>query len=340
MPDTVINTISGNLSAENKTFYDRTLLERLKPQLLFHNYGQKRPIPKKEGDTINFRRYAALPANTTALTEGVTPAGSELSISTVTATARQYGDYTRMSDVIDTIGIDDNVTEATEILGDQAGLTLDTVVRNVVCAGSNVLYSSGTSTAEVQSSDKLTGDLIKKAVRALRRQNAKPVEGGFFIGIIHPDTEYDLQSDPLWQDVSKYNGGEAIVAGEIGKIHGVKFVTTSNAVINEGAGAAVITEGDSTEGVSTEGDSTEGGSTEGGGAAGADVYSTMILGANAYGVVEIEGEGKPRIIIKDTKSGGTEDPLEQRATVGWKAFMTAVRLDELSMIRIEHSATA
>ena len=335
MPDTVMNTISGNLSAENKTFYDRTLLECLKPNLLFHNYGQKRPIPKKEGDTINFRRYAALPANTTALTEGVTPAGSELSISTVTATAHQYGDFTRMTDVIDTIGIDDNVTEATEILGDQAGLTLDTVVRNVVCAGSNVLYSSGTSTAEVQSSDKLTGDLIKKAVRALRRQNAKPVEGGFFIGIIHPDAEYDLQSDPLWQDVSKYNGGEAIVAGEIGKIHGVKFVTTSNAVIAEGAGAAVITEGSSSEGSSTEGSSSEGS-----GAAGADVYSTMILGANAYGVVEIEGEGKPRIIIKDTKSGGTEDPLEQRATVGWKAFMTAVRLDELSMIRIEHSATA
>lgn len=311
MPDTVMNTISGNLSAENKTFYDRTLLERLKPHLLFHNYGQKRPIPKKEGDTINFRRYAALPANTVALTEGITPAGSELSISTVTATARQYGDFTRMSDVIDTIGIDNNVTEATEILGDQAGLTLDTIVRDVVCAGSNVLYSSGTSTAEVQGSDKLTGDLIKKGVRALRRQNAKPVEGGFFIGIIHPDAEYDLQSDPLWQDVSKYNGGEAIVAGEIGKIHGVKFVTTSNAAI-----------------------------TEGGGASGADVYNTMILGANAYGVVEIEGEGKPRIIIKDTKSGGTEDPLEQRATVGWKAFMTAVRLDELSMIRIEHGATA
>lgn len=306
-----MNTIGGNLSAENKTFYDRTLLERLKPNLLFHTYGQKRPIPKKEGDKVNFRRYAALPANTVALTEGVTPAGTRLSISTVEATASQYGDFTTMSDMVDIIGIDNNVVEATEILGDQAALTLDTIVRDVVCAGSNVLYANGTATNEVQTADKLTGALVKKAVRALRRQNAKPQEGGFFIGIIHPDAEFDLQDDPLWQDVSKYNGGEAIVAGEIGKLHGVKFVTTSNAPIFEGQGS-----GD------------------------ADVYGTMIIGANAYGVIEVEGEGSPRIIIKTTESGGTNDPLEQRSTVGWKAMMTAARLDELSMIRIEHGATA
>jgi len=305
------NTIGGNMSAENKEYYDRNLLDRLKPSLIFHQYGQKRPIPKREGGTINFRRYAALPANTTALTEGVTPAGTQLSISTVTATPEQYGDFVTISDKLDMIGLDPNITEAAELLGDQGGLTLDTVVRDVVCAGSNVLYAKGTGTDEVTASDVLTSTLIKKAVRALRRQNAKPLEGGFFIGIIHPDTEFDLQSDPLWQDVSKYNGGEAIIAGEIGKMCGVRFVNTSNAPIFDGAGAD-----------------------------GADVYGTMIIGANAYGVVDIEGEGKPRIIIKPVESGGTEDPLEQRSTVAWKAFMTAVRLDELSMIRIEHGATA
>ena len=305
------NTIGGNMSAENKEYYDRNLLDRLKPSLIFHQYGQKRPIPKREGGTINFRRYAALPANTTALTEGVTPAGTQLSISTVTATPEQYGDFVTISDKLDMIGLDPNITEAAELLGDQGGLTLDTVVRDVVCAGSNVLYAKGTGTDEVTASDVLTSTLIKKAVRALRRQNAKPLEGGFFIGIIHPDTEFDLQSDPLWQDVSKYNGGEAIIAGEIGKMCGVRFVNTSNAPIFDGAGAD-----------------------------GADVYGTMIIGANAYGVVDIEGEGKPRIIIKGVETGGTEDPLEQRSTVAWKAFMTAVRLDELSMIRIEHGATA
>lgn len=306
-----INTIGGNLSAENKTFYNRTLLERLKPNLLFHKYGQKRPIPKKEGDTVNFRRYAALPANTTALTEGVTPSGTELSISTVEGKAQQYGDYVKMSDKVDMVGIDNNVTEAAEIMGDQAGLTLDTIVRNVVAAGSNVFYATGTATDDVGSANKLDSSLVKKGVRALRRQNAKPIEGGYFIGIIHPDSEFDLQDDPLWQDVSKYNGGERIIEGEIGKIHGVKFVTTTNAPIFEGAGSG-----------------------------GADVYGTMLIGANAYGVVEVEGEGSPRIIIKGVESGGTEDPLEQRSTVGWKAFMTAVRLDELSMIRLEHGATA
>lgn len=305
------NTIGGNMSAENKVYYDRTLLERLLPNLIFHQYGQKRPLPKREGGTINFRRYAALPANTTALTEGVTPEGTQLSISTVTATPEQYGDFVTISDKLDMIGLDPNITEAAELLGEQGGLTLDTVVRDVVCAGSNVLYAQGTGTEEVGSANVLTSDLIKKAVRALRRQNAKPAEGGFFIGIIHPDTEFDLQKDPLWQDVSKYNGGEAIVAGEIGKMCGVKFVTTTNAPIFTGQGAGE-----------------------------ADVYGTMIIGANAYGVVDVEGEGKPRIIIKGVETGGTEDPLEQRSTVGWKAFMTAVRLDELSMIRVEHGATA
>lgn len=305
------NTIGGNMSAENKTFYDRTLLKRLKPLLVFQKYGQKRPIPKHEGGTINFRRYAALPANTTALTEGVTPAGTQMSVSTVTATPKQYGGFITVSDKLDMQGIDPNITEASELCGDQAGLSLDTVIRDVVCAGSNVHYAAGTSRAEVAAANVLSSALLKKAVRTLRRQNVKPLEGGFYIGIIHPDTEYDLQHDDLWVDVSKYNGGEAIVAGEIGKMCGVKFVTTTNAPIFEG-------EGDSD----------------------ADVYGTMIIGADAYGIVDIEGEGQPRIIVKDASSGGTEDPLEQRSTIAWKAFMTAVRLNELAMIRIEHGATA
>ena len=305
------NTIDGNMSAENKTFYDRTLLKRLKPQLVFQKYGQKRPIPKREGGTINFRRYAALPANTTALTEGVTPAGTQMSVSTITATPKQYGDFIAISDKLDTVGIDPNITEASELCGDQAGLSLDTVVRDVVCAGSNVLYAAGTSRGEVAATDVLNSTLLKKAVRALRRQNVKPLEGGFYVGIIHSDTDYDLQDDPLWQDVSKYNGGERIIEGEVGKLHGVKFVHSSNAPVFSGEGSG-----------------------------GCDVYGTMIIGADAYGIVDIEGNGQPRIIVKDAASGGTEDPLEQRSTVGWKAFMTAVRLDELAMIRIEHGATA
>jgi len=305
------NTIDGNLSAENKTFYDRTLLKRLKPRLVFWQYGQKRPIPKKEGDTINFRRYAALPADTTVLTEGVTPPGSELSETVITAKAKQYGKFVTLSDKLDMVGIDNNATEAAEILGDWGGLTVDTVVRDIVANGSNVLYATGTGTEEVGAANVITSDLIKKAVRALRRQNANPVEGKYFIGFIHPDTAYDIQNDPLWQDVSKYNGGESIIDGEVGKIHGVRFIETTNAPIFAGAGSG-----------------------------GADVYGTIIIGADAYGCIEIEGEGAPRVLLKDTKSGGTEDPLEQRSTVGCKFMMTAARLDELSMIRIEHGTTA
>lgn len=304
------NTIDGNMAAENKKFYERALLERLLPNLVFMRYGQQKSVPKNSGDTINFRRYESLPANTTALTEGVTPPGTSLSISVVEAKLKQYGDFITISDKLDMVGIDPNITEASELGGEQAALVMDTVTRDIVAAGSNVFYAAGTTRAEVGAANILDSALIKKAVRALKRQNAKPFEDGYFIGIIHPDAGYDFMNDTLWQDVSKYNGGTNIVEGEVGKLHKVKFVESTEAPIFKGAGAN-----------------------------GADVYGTMIIGRDAYGVPKLEGEGQPRIIIKSAKESGNADPLEQRNTVGWKAFMTAVRLNELSMIRLEHGAT-
>ena len=300
----------ATLTQENKTFYERTLLKRLLPELVFHRFGQKKPVPLHEGGTVNFRRFNSLNPATTALTEGVTPAGSNLSITVVTATPNQYGDFVEISDKLDMIGIDPVLTETAEVLGEAAGLTVDTLIRDVVSAGTNVQYAGGkASTATVAATDVMTSTEVLKAVRTLKNANAKPLEGGFFIGIIDPSVAYDLMQDTLWQDISKYSGGEAIMKGEIGKLGGVRFVETTNVATGTGASSAVV-------------------------------HKCMIIGKDAYGVVDIDGGSTPEMIVKPFGSAGTGDPLDQRATAGYKLFMTGVRLQELAMIRVECGASA
>ena len=292
----------ANTPNENKTFYNKTLISRLTPQLLFAKYGQKKPIPKHEGDTVNFRKFNSLTAAVTPLTEGVTPNGSSIDVTKVEATVKQYGDFVTLSDKIDMVGIDPVVAETSAVLGEQAGLTVDTVVRDIVVAGTNVLYAGGGASASA--SKYLTGADVKKAVRALKKANAKPYEGNSFIGIIDPETASDLMDDPMWQDVSKYNGGTAIMDGEIGKLYGVRFIETTNVKVAD------------------------------------SIHATMIIGKDAYGVCDVEKGSTPQIIVKEAGSAGTADPLNQRSSVGWKTLFTAVRLNELAMIRIEHGVSA
>ena len=307
----VVNKIS-TVTAENKTFYEKALLQRLTPELVFTKYGQKKSAPRHEGTTVNFRRFNAIDPKTTALTEGVTPDGSALTVTSVTATVEQYGDFVRITDMLDLAGIDPVVTEMAQVLGESAGLTIDTIVRDVVTNGTSVQYAGAkTQRSLVVADDVLSATEIRKAVRTLRKNNAKPIEGGYYIGIVDPETAFDLMNDPLWQDISKYNGGQAIMAGEIGKLGGVRFVETSNgATVENGASSNPIT-----------------------------LHKTMIIGADAYGVVDIAGTSKPQMIIKGVESGGTADPLNQRSTVGWKALFAAIRLQELAMIRIEHAVS-
>lgn len=306
MPNT--NTLQ-TLSAEAKTFYDKTLLARLLPTLVFAKFGQKKSIPSRSGKTIEFRKFASLAPATTPLTEGVTPTGKSLSVSAITASVNQYGDYVEISDVLDLVGIDPVLTESAELLGEQAGLTIDNVVRDVVCSGTNILYAGGrANTDAITSDDKISADLVARAVVILKKANVKKFDGKHYIGIVDPETSYDLMKDPLWLDISKYSGGKAIMDGEIGKLHGVRFIETTETLVKENE-------------------------------SGIDVHCSMIIGKDAYGVVDVDGKVKPENIVKGFGSAGTADALDQRATSGWKAMFTAKRLDEDCMIRIEHAVT-
>ena len=304
----VQTTLLSGLSAENKTFYDMTLLDEAQAALVHDQFAQKRPIPMNGGKTIEFRKFASLPKATTPLTEGVTPDGKSLNVTAVTATVAQYGDYITQSDVLELTSIDNTIVEATKILGRQAGLTLDTITRNVLQSGTNVTYCPKSDGTEVNSRSaldatcQLTVKVVQQVVAKLKGQNA-PTINGKYVGIIHPYVAYSLMRDPEWIDAHKYAQPDNLFTGEIGEIAGVRFVETTEAKVYQGG-----------------------------------VFGTLIMGANAYGVTEITGGGL-QTIIKQKGSAGTADPLDQRSSIGWKAIKTAELLIPNYLVRVESKVT-
>ena len=313
-------TSDAALSVENKTHYDMTLIDEATPYLVHDQFGQTRDIPKNGGKRIEFRKFANLPKATKPLTEGVTPDGKKLSATSIEAEVSQYGDFVCLSDMLDLTTIDPIVVEATKAIGAQAGLTLDTITRNVLQSGTNVYYcpevdAEGKLTgvkpadrSELTAGCKLTVKAVKRIVTMLKAINAPKIDGKHYVCILHPHCAYDLTSDPEWQEMHKYSQTTEMFEGEIGRVAGCRFVETSEAAIYTGA------ENDCPEGLA--------------------VYAPLFLAAGAYGVTKITGGGL-QTIIKQLGSAGTADPLNQRSTVGWKATKTAEILLEMYMVRAE-----
>ena len=302
-PNTNITGDNG-MSVEMKTFYDMSLIDEAQPNLIHDQFGQKRPIPANGGKKIEFRKFASLEKALTPLTEGVTPNGKKLTATKIEAEVSQYGDYIVHSDVLKLTTIDNVIVEATKILGNQAGLTLDTVTREKLHACKNRFFcpkKDGTAVVSRSGLDgtcKLTVDVIKKAVAFLKKNNAPKINGDY-VAIIHPYVAYDIMSDEAWIDAHKYANPENIYEGEIGKIAGVRFVETSEAKVYDG-----------------------------------NVYGTLLIADGAYGVTEITGGGL-QTIIKQLGSSGVADALDQRGSIGWKAMKTAEILVEPYMVCIE-----
>lgn len=387
--NTNVTTDTG-LSDEMKTYYSDYLIDLAEPELVHDQFGQKHPIPKNGGKTIEFRKYDSLPKALTPLTEGVTPDGQKLNMSVITSEIAQYGGYIEISDVLILTAIDNNIVEATSLLASQAGRTLDTVTREVLNGGTNVQYGDGTKTSrselvggEATGNDYLSVLALRKGATALKRMNTKKINGDY-VGIIHPDAAFDLMSDPEWKYPHQYVDTSNLYEGEIGKIAGIRFVETTEGKVFVGESLAsdsktLLVNGaisSPAKSITFDGGTVEANALAGrkilvnnivtevvsnttttltvkdnvtaadnaviypgeGGAEGRAVYSTLILGANAYGVTEVTGGGLQHI-AKQLGSGGTTDPLNQRATVGWKAMKTAERLVEQYMLRIETTST-
>lgn len=301
---------TGNLSAELKTYYDRTLLEAARPTLLYCRWGQKRPIPLREGGTINFRRFELLDEKTTALQEGVTPPSSDLSITEVEATPIQIGDWVQLSDKVSWVAMDPVLTETAQIQGVQAGESLDTLCRDVLVAGTTVRFAGTSNTArnEVAAGDNINSVELRKLRRTMRKNNAKTINGYYPI-IITPDTHYDLQTIAEWQGLGENQKAELLEGGMVKRLWGFAFYESERGKVFTGEGEG-----------------------------GVDVHASVAIGANAYGTVDISGHSL-ETIHHGFGSGGSTDPLNQRQTSGWKATHVTVRLNELFLARLEHAVT-
>lgn len=407
----------GALTNDLRVYYSDYLIDNAEPALIHAQFGQKRSIPKNGGKTVEFRRYSALPKASSPLTEGITPAGTSMEMSAIRATVYQYGAYIELSDMLLMTALDNNVLEATKLLGSQAGRTIDSVIRDVlISAGTNVQYGEGSVDSrldlvggEASGNHYLTVDCIRRAARALKAKNVEKINGAY-VAIIHPDVAYDLMNDPEWEKPKTYCDPADLYNGEIGKIGGVRFVESSEAKIIsadtlvEATGDKFISltsyttasnSGNATVGVGskyvlavadtlsdtdaekligkklqlfdesantvetvkvcganvsegkifleeepsstayTTGDRAYAANA---GRLGRDVYCTLVIGANAYGVIDILGGGLEHI-VKQLGSAGTGDPINQRATIGWKAAISASVLAQEAMIRIETAST-
>lgn len=322
MADTTRTTIP----AEVNNFYDRTLLEKAVPAFVHNRFAQVRDIPRNSGtDTIKFRRYGLLTAQTTALSEGVTPSGKQLSTTEITATVLYYGDYVTLTDKLQYETYDPILTETADILGIQVGDSLDQLCRDVVAATTTKQYAStATSTATVTSTMKINRAEVKEAVRTLKGNNAKPITSminpstGYnttpinraYVGIVHPDTTFDLDDAEGWIPVEKYPNKGDVMPDEVGSLAGVRFIETTNAKVRTGEGSGSI-----------------------------DVYSTLIIGMYAYAQTRISGESL-RNIVKPLGSAGTADPLDQRATSGWKLTYVAKILNDNFLLDLQHAVSS
>jgi N4-gp56 family major capsid protein len=229
-----------DLSVEMKTYYAKRLLDNAEPNLVHDQFGDSYPIPKHGGKTIEFRKASALPKALTALSEGITPAGQSLNVTNLTATVKQYGDYIKVTDVLELTAIDPMLELSAQLLGSQAGRTLDTISREVLNGGTNKMFApkvatGGTETAvllrsSIDATCVLTPKLVRKAANKLKRMNADKI-GDSYVAIVHPDACSDLMGHKDWLEAHLYTTPENIYNGELGKMYDIRFVESTEAKI-------------------------------------------------------------------------------------------------------------
>lgn len=324
-------TTFGDISPRTAAFAAKELLKRGIPFLVIEKFGQAKPLPGNSSRQIRFRRYNALPTTPAALTEGVTPNNTTLTHTDVSATLVQYGDRITVTDVIEDTHEDPVLQEATAILGEQAAQMIERVRYGVLRAGTNVLFANGTARNQVNTA--ITLALIRRAVRTLKRQNARQITsvvrstpawgteacGPAFVAMVHPDLANDIRSLTGFVPAEKY-GSMSPWENELGKVEDVRFVEST---IFEPFPDAGATRGSM---LSTAGTL-------------ADVYPVLVVAKDAYGIVALKGAYAITPMVVNAKPSDS-DPMAQRSHVAWKTMQTAVILNDAWMVRLEVAATA
>ncbi len=294
-------TTQDSMNPTMKTFYDTTLLENAREAMVFTQFGKKQPM---KGNKVEWRKFNTFGKALTPLTEGVIPTGQTFGMTNVEGTITQHGDFTAISDRLELESFDDVIFGATEEMGAAEGETYDTLTRNILVAGNSVAYCGGKESREtLDNTCVLTPDVVNKAQTWLKKNKAPKIDG-WYVALIHPSVAYDLRNSDEWKEYHKYNDVTPIFKGDIGDLHGVRFIETNEAKIWDVNGKKV--------------------------------YATLFLGKDAFGILDPEGEGMEMIIKTKEQIGG---PLNQFGTVGYKFCHGAKILYQERMLRVESGSS-
>ena len=294
---------SNALSGELKTFYDTELLENARIEMFYAQFAKKQPLPGGRGITVEWRKWNTFD-RASKLQEGVIPTGQKFGMSSKTGTIDQYGTYASVSDKLELHAYDDVILGATEEMGASAAETQEVLIRDALLANTNVLYcdninladgtyvSTPTSCGAMEASNTVmaafTPKMVAKAVTKLKKDRV-PKIGGKYYAVIHPSVVEDLRGHRDWIDVHKYMAAGEIFNGEIGELHGCRFIENVFAPILGGADYK--------------------------NKAGSVTYATYFFGKDAFGIIDPEG-GALEMIVKDKSQIG--GPLNQFSTIGYK----------------------
>jgi N4-gp56 family major capsid protein len=278
-------------------------------------------IGANTGTAIQWRKWGALPAATSALTEGTPPSEGSLTITAVTAALAQYGAFQKVSDLLIRAGIDPAMSNVMEIEGEQAGLSIHSLTATELGAGSSVQYAStATSRVTVAAGMNFTTSEVRKAVRKLEKSNVPRFPDGRYHGAVTPSQKYDLKADAAtggWLDIMRYSNPASFMSGTLGEVEGVNFDVSTQNPIFTGAGAAGI-----------------------------DVHAALIWGPYAFGAVDLAGQTignlNPEtnnagidIMVVPANTPSKIDPLQQYGVAGWKCAYVAKTLDSARVLRVE-----
>ena len=294
---------ANSLSGELKTFYDTELLENARVELFYAQFARKQPLPAGKGKTVEWRKWNTF-AKATKLQEAVIPTGQKFGMSSKIASIDQYGTYATVSDQLELHAYDDVILGATEEMGASAAETQETLIRDALLVNTNVLYcdnitlatgavaSTPTSPATMEASATVmslfTPNMVAKAVTKMKKDRVPTINGKYY-AVIHPSCAYDLRNSKDWIDAHKYAKPDEIYNGEIGELHGCRFIENVFAPVLGGDGYQ--------------------------NKAGTKTYATYFFGKDAFGIIDPEG-GALEMIVKDKSEIG--GPLNQFSTIGYK----------------------
>jgi len=299
-------------------FYDRVFLARAKTELRYDFGADVKNVPMNSGKVVYFTRFSPLALATTALSEAANPTAADMTATTVSATLADYGNYTTVGSLYSMTSIEDGLTEHVGVHGQNAGETIDRLIRTELnSGGTSAVVSTATAATltAIRTSDTLTGLEVRTTVRTLKTNKARKFANGLFRAVIGQYAAMDLMGNSEWLDAHRYTTSDAIERGVIGKLHGVEFVESNDPLI-------ALSAGFSTSATNV-----------------ANVHTSFFFGANAYGVINLASISAPKIYVKNPGANSTDNPLDQFSTVGWKQPFAVKVLNANWVIALKHGAT-